>query len=165
MGQPSSHEAVARTSTVTGGFTVQQPSSTVQVDGINFTAQLANLQSVDQVAGYNVAQRDRFVSRSLDVQQYPDATFKGQSALVPSTVQTGDTVSVSVPGDLTIHGVTRSAIVAVQARLNGTQLQVNGNTGVNMTDFGVTPPQVPFTTSDSHVTIEFQLVLARAAGG
>ena len=32
-----------------------------------------------------------------------------------------------------------------------------------MTDFGITPPQVPFTTSESKLTIEFTLVLTKAA--
>jgi hypothetical protein len=32
-----------------------------------------------------------------------------------------------------------------------------------MTDFGVSPPSVPFTTVDSQVTIEFDIFLAKAA--
>src|SRR2546423_5338364 len=52
VGQSSPHEAVARTSTVSGGLTVQPSSGAFQVTGISFTAQLSGLQSVDQVAGY-----------------------------------------------------------------------------------------------------------------
>src|SRR5262249_3792954 len=73
-GQPSTHEAVARTSGVTGGFTVQQDSGGWVASAISFTAQLGGLQSVDQVLGRDVSQRDFFVSRTLSVQQYPDAT-------------------------------------------------------------------------------------------
>jgi hypothetical protein len=32
-----------------------------------------------------------------------------------------------------------------------------------MTDYGVEPPQVPITTVQPQVTIEFQLVLTRSA--
>jgi len=161
-GQSSTHEAVARTSGVTGGFTVQQDSTGWVASAIRFTAQLNSLQSVDQVLGRDVSQRDFFVSRTLSVQQYPDATFQAQSVTVPATIESGGTVDVTVPGQLTIHGTTRAANATVQLRLTGGQLQAAGSTPVTMTDFGITPPQVAFTTSDSHVTIEFQLVLVKA---
>jgi hypothetical protein len=32
-----------------------------------------------------------------------------------------------------------------------------------MTDYGVTPPSVPFTTVDSQVTIEFHIFLTKSA--
>ncbi len=162
VGQSSPHEAVARTSSVSGGLAVQQSSGALQASNINFTAQLSGLQSVDQVAGYNVSQRDRFVSRSLDVQQFPDATFKAASVSLPAGAGDGQEVSLTVPGQLTIHGVTKDATATVKARLNGSQLDVAGSTPATMTDFGITPPQVPFTTSESKITIEFNLVLTRS---
>ncbi len=160
-GQTSQHEAVARTSDVAGGVTVRAGASGLEADGLRFAAQLANLQSVDQVAGYNVSQRDRFVSRSLDVSQYPDAVFQAASVAVPASLATGGTATLMVAGQLTIHGTTRSVDANVQARLVGSALQIAGQVAVVMTDFGVTPPQAPFTVADSHVTIEFQLVLNR----
>ena len=163
VGETSTHEAVARTSGVTGGFTVQQDSSGWVASTIRFSAQLAGLQSVDQVLGRSVSQRDSFVSRSLAVQQYPDAIFEAQSVPVPATIQSGGTIDLTVPGQLTIHGTMRNADATVQLRLVSGQLQAAGSTAVTMTDFGITPPQVPFTTSDSHVTIEFQLVLVKAS--
>jgi polyisoprenoid-binding protein YceI len=163
VGETSTHEAVARTSGVTGGFTVQQDSGGWVASTIRFSAQLGGLQSVDQVLGRNVSQRDFFVSRTLAVQQYPDATFQALSVTVPATLESGGTVEVTVPGQLTIHGTTRNADATVQLRLVGSQVQAAGSTAVTMTDFGITPPQVPFTTSDSHVTIEFQLVLVKGS--
>jgi polyisoprenoid-binding protein YceI len=163
VGETSTHEAVARTSGVTGGFTVQQDSSGWVASTIRFSAQLGGLQSVDQVLGRNVSQRDFLVSRTLAVQQYPDATFQALSVTVPATLESGGTVEVTVPGQLTIHGTTRNADATVRLRLVGGQVQAAGSTAVTMTDFGITPPQVPFTTSDSHVTIEFQLVLVKGS--
>jgi polyisoprenoid-binding protein YceI len=163
VGETSTHEAVARTSGVTGGFTVQQDSSGWVASTIRFSAQLGGLQSVDQVLGRNVSQRDFLVSRTLAVQQYPDATFQALSVTVPATLESGGTVGVTVPGQLTIHGTTRNADATVQLRLVGGQVQAAGSIAVTMTDFGITPPQVPFTTSDSHVTIEFQLVLVKGS--
>ena len=163
VGETSTHEAVARTSGVTGGFTVQQDSSGWVASAVRFSAQLGGLQSVDQVLGRSVSQRDSFVSRSLAVQQYPDAIFEAQSVTVPATIDSGATIDVTVPGQLTIHGTTRNADATMQLRLLGGQLQAAGSTAITMTDFGITPPQVPFTTSDSQVTIEFQLVLVKAS--
>lgn len=162
VGQSSPHEAVARTSSVSGGLAVQQSSSALQASNINFAAQLSGLQSVDQVAGYNVSQRDRFVSRSLDVQQFPDATFKAASVSLPAGAGAGQDITLAVPGQLTIHGVTKDATATVKARVNGSQLDLAGSTPATMTDFGITPPQVPFTTSDSKITIEFNLVLSKS---
>lgn len=163
VGETSQHEAVARTSAVTGEFTVQQGSSGWVASGIRFAAQLGSLQSTDQVAGRSVSQRDFFVGRTLSVQQFPEAAFQAQSVTVPATIANGETVQMTVPGQLTIHGTTRSADATVQLRLVSGQLQAVGSTALNMTDFGITPPQVPFTASDSHVTIEFQLVLIKAS--
>ena len=163
-GQSSPHEAVARTNGVSGGLAVEQQSSGgFQANDISFTTQLANLQSVDQVAGYNVSQRDRIVSRTLDVQQFPAATFKAGSVAVPQAAASGQQVELSVPGQLTIHGVTRPATATVEARVNGTQLQVAGSVPIVMTDFGISPPQVPITTVQPNVTIEFQLVLTKSS--
>jgi polyisoprenoid-binding protein YceI len=162
VGQTSTHEAVARTSSVTGGLTVQQGSSGLQATGLRFAAQLAGLQSVDQVAGYNVTNRDRFVGRSLGVQQYPDAVFEAATLTLPATVAGGQTATVSVPGQLTVHGVTRPVTATVQIRMTGGQVQAAGSTAFDMTQFGVTPPQVPFTQAEPHVTIDFQLVLVKS---
>lgn len=162
VGQQSQHEAVARTSSVSGTVTVQQAAAGLQLSGIQLTAQLTGLQSQDQVAGFNVAQRDRIVSQSLSVSQYPDATFQAQSGALPATVESGQTVTVTIPGQLTIHGVTRPAQVTAQIRMNGSQVQAAGSTSFAMTDFGVQPPRVPITTVDPQVTLEFQLVLAKA---
>lgn len=160
-GQQSAHVAVAETTAVGGGLTVQDAAGGLQATALEFTAQLGSLQSVDQVAGFNVSQRDRIVSRSLAVDQYPSATFKAQSVALPAALTSGSTVSVTIPGELTIHGVTRPAQAAVQLRLNGSHVEAVGSTSFAMTDFGVAPPQVPITVVDPNVKVEFQVVLAR----
>ena len=80
VGETSKHEAVARTSTVSGGLTVSGDSSGYQVSGITLTADLSSLHSVDQVAGRNVSQRDGIVARQLETQQIPLAMFTAASA-------------------------------------------------------------------------------------
>jgi len=160
--QASTHDAVARTSSVSGGLTVQQGSSGLQAIALKFTAQLANLRSVDQVAGLDVSRRDSIVSRTLSVSQYPTATFQAESVDLPASVASGGTATLTIPGRLTIHGVTRPVQVTVQLKVAGSQVQAVGSTSFKMTDFGVSPPQVPVTTVQPQVTLEFQLDLVRA---
>lgn len=162
VGETSKHEAVARTSTVSGGLLVSGDSSGYQVTGITFTAALTDLHSVDSVAGRDVTQRDSFVSRQMDLQQFPDATFTASSASVPATSTSGP-VDASAAGKLTIHGVTKDVTATAKAQLTGDKIEIAGNLSINMTDYGVSPPSVPFTTVDSQVTIEFQLFLTKTA--
>jgi polyisoprenoid-binding protein YceI len=157
-GQTSSHEAVAQTSTVTGALTV----AGAQASSISIAVDLTSLHSVDQVLGYNVSQRDRIVSQSLSVQQFPQATFKADSITLPAGLESGQLVSLSVPGQLTVRGVTRSVTASIQAQVNGSTVQVAGSIATNMTDFGITPPRVPITVVQPNVTIEFKLNFTRS---
>jgi hypothetical protein len=50
-----------------------------------------------------------------------------------------------------------------RAQLNGGKIEIVGSMSIDMSDYGVSPPSVPFTTVDSQVTIEFQLFLARSS--
>ena len=160
VGQTSSHEAVARTGDVTGQVTIGQSGTSYQMTSANVTVQLANLASVDQVAGYNVTNRDRIVQRSLSVSSFPTAVFEAQSVTLPAGAETGQTVTVSVPGRLTVHGVTKDVTATLQLRVSGSTAQIAGSIPTNMTDYGISPPNVGFTTVQPAVTIEFQLNLA-----
>ena len=160
VGQTSSHEAVARTGDVTGQVTIGQSGTSYQMTSANVTVQLANLASVDQVAGYNVTNRDRIVQRSLSVSSFPTAVFEAQSVTLPAGAETGQTVTVSVPGKLTVHGVTKDVTATLQLSVSGSTAQIAGSIPTNMTDYGISPPNVGFTTVQQEVTIEFQLNLA-----
>ena len=162
VGESSKHEAVAQTSNVRGSLTVSGDSSGYQVTAITFTAALTDLHSVDSVAGRNVVQRDSYVSRQMNLQQFPDATFTASSGSVPATDGSGP-VDVSAAGKLTIHGVTKAVTATARAQLNGGKIEIVGSMSIDMTDYGVSPPSVPFTTVDSQVTIEFRLFLTKSS--
>src|SRR5438477_7124850 len=164
VGQTSSHEAVARTGDVTGQVAIGQSGTSYQMTSANVTVQLANLASVDQVAGYNVTNRDRIVQRSLSVSSFPTAVFEAQGVTLPAGAETGQTVTVSVPGKLTVHGVTKDVTATLQLRVSGSTAQIAGSIPTNMTDYGISPPNVGFTTVQPEVTIELQLNLAGGWG-
>jgi polyisoprenoid-binding protein YceI len=77
-------------------------------------------------------------------------------------VTTGQ-VSVTAPGELTIHGVTKDVTLTAKAQVVGDKVEIAGSTTINMTDYGVSPPQVPFVTVDSALTIEFDIFLTKSA--
>jgi len=161
-GQTSTHEAVARTSDVSGQVTITNSGGTYQMTSAKVTVQLSNLASVDQVAGYNVTNRDRIVQRSLGVSSYPAAVFQAQNVSLPAGVETGQAVTVSVPGQLTVHGVTKNVTATLQLRVSGGTAQIAGSIATNMTDYGISPPSVGFTTVQPAVTVEFHLNLSQA---
>jgi polyisoprenoid-binding protein YceI len=80
VGETAKHDAVAQTSSVSGGVTVTGDASGYQATVISVIADLTSLHSIDSVAGRNVTQRDGIVSRQLDVQQFPNAKFAATSA-------------------------------------------------------------------------------------
>lgn len=161
-GQTSPHDAVARTLAVSGGLNVSGLPGALQATAIRVVAGLGGLQSIDQVAGFNVTNRDRIVSRTLDVQQYPDAVFQADTLPLPAGIEGGQMVSGSVPGRLTIHGMTRDVTAQLQYQATAGVVEVTGSIATDMTAFGITPPSVPFTTVDPGVTIEFHLLLKPA---
>jgi polyisoprenoid-binding protein YceI len=163
VGQSSTHEAVARTSGVTGSITITKSGDTYTMSTAKITVQLSGLASVDSVAGYNVTNRDRIVQQALDVQSFPTAVFDASSVELPPAAAAGQTVTVSVPGKLTIHGVTKDVTATLQVRVSGASAQVAGTISANMTDFGVSPPSIGFTTVQPAVTIEVSLTLAQSA--
>ena len=163
VGQSSSHEAVARTGAVSGQLTITQSGSGYQLTSGKITVQLSGLASVDSVAGYNVTNRDRIVQRSLDVQSYPTAVFEAEGVTLPAEAGSGQAVTVSAPGRLTIHGVTKNVTATLQLRVSGDTAQLAGTIATNMTDFGVSPPTIGFTTVQPAVTIEVALNLTRSA--
>jgi polyisoprenoid-binding protein YceI len=162
VGQSSKHQAVARTSTVSGSLTVSGDSTGYQVSSLTFTADLTSLHSVDTVAGRDVTQRDGVVNRQLDVQQFPTATFTATSASVPGGIAS-QAVDVSVTGKLTIHGVTKDVTIKAKAQLVGAKAEIAGSTSIAMSDYGVAPPQMPFVTVDSTLLLEFDIFLVRSA--
>jgi len=162
VGQTSSHEAVARTSGVSGSLTVTGQPGALVASAISISADLNALHSVDQVAGFNVSNRDRIVSQSLAVSQFPQAAFVADTVALPAGLASGQQVTLSVPGKLTIHGVTRSVTATLQVQESGAQVQVAGKILTDMTQFGISPPQIGFTNVKPAVTIDFLVGFAKA---
>jgi polyisoprenoid-binding protein YceI len=152
-------DAVGRTSAITGTLTLTQAASAYTVTAANFSVDVSKLTS-DQ------ARRDqRIHSQGLQSDRYPTATFTLTSPIaLPAEAASGQTVRVSATGDLTIHGVTKSVTIPIDARLTGSKIELVGSITFTFSQFGMTPPSIGgFVTVENNATMEFQLLLAQQA--
>jgi polyisoprenoid-binding protein YceI len=151
-------DAVGRTSAVTGTATLEAAGGTVKVTAATFEADLTQLTSDE-------GRRDnRIRTIGLQSSQFPTATFTLTTPIeVPPAALTGTAVDVSISGDLTIHGVTKSVTITGQAQLNGDRIELAASLTFPFSDFGMTPPNIAgFVSVQDKATLEVLLSLARA---
>ena len=149
------NEATGKSTDVTGTMTVNGTT----VSGVEVTANLAALRS-DKEFRDNAPK-----NRGLETDRFPTAKFVADGPVtLPSAPEKGKTVTVSVPGTLTLHGVTKSVTAPIEARWDGTTIQVVVKSlPVNLGDYGITPPTGgPIAEVDDHGDLELQLFFTKA---
>ena len=146
--------AVGRTPDVTGSVTFDGAT----VTAAEFTADLTTLQSDDD-------RRDGQLRRqALETSTFPTATFTlTQPIELAAAPAEGEVVTATATGDLTIHGVTQSVEIPIEARLSGDVVTVTGSTEILFSDYGISQPRsfMVLSIADSG-TMEFQLQLTRS---
>ena len=65
-----------------------------------------------------------------------------QPVEVPAAALAGTPSDVTLVGDLTLHGVTKSVEIPAQARLTDGQIQVAGSLTFPLSDFDISAPNV-----------------------
>ncbi|MDH3300564.1 MAG: YceI family protein [Acidimicrobiia bacterium] len=146
-------EAVGRTPAVSG---------TITIDGQTVTA--TSIEADMTAITTDIRQRDGAARRALDTNNFPTATFVLTEPIdLGSDPASGEPVSATAVGDLTIHGVTNPVEVAIDAQLVGDTIAVVGSTDVVFADYGVNAPSARVVVSlDDFGIIEFQLFLTRS---
>ncbi len=142
-------DAVGRTSQVTG---------TLQIDGtrvaaVSMEADLASLESDSR-------QRDgRLRSAGLETDSFPTAGFVLTAPIALGEIpQEGVPLTVTATGDFTLHGVTRSVAIPIEAQLSSGAIVVVGSLPVTLTDYGIVAPTgFSVLSIDESGTMEFQL--------
>ncbi|MBA3510230.1 MAG: YceI family protein [Thermoleophilaceae bacterium] len=156
---PASSDAVGRTNAVTGAVTLKRQGETIIASETSFTADLTQLKSDE-------ARRDnRIRTVGLETDLFPSAMFVAAGPIeVPATALSGAVAKVQVPGDLTIHGVTKRVTMPLEVKANGRQVEVAGTLTFPFGDFGMSAPNVGgIVTVESNPTLELKLVLTRGA--
>jgi polyisoprenoid-binding protein YceI len=150
---PAPSDAVGRTTAVDGELDI----SGLKITKVDVTADLTQLTS-------DRSQRDeRIHTIGLETDAFPQATFKLTEPITfEAQPKDGQTIGAGAVGELTLHGVTNSVCVPVEATLSGDTIQVLGSVGVVFADYGMQAPNFGFVTTQDHGTIEFQLDFVRS---
>ncbi|MEO6126550.1 MAG: YceI family protein [Ilumatobacteraceae bacterium] len=141
-------EGVGRTREVTGSLTLDGS----QITAAEFTVDMTTLKSDE-------TNRDRkFNGAIMNTKVFPTATFTITAPIDLGTVPAdGIEVTASATGDLTIHGVTKSVTIEVQAQRNANIVDVLGSTDIVFADYGIDNPSVGGITTEDHGALEFLL--------
>ena len=118
-----------------------------------FTVDMAGLQT-DQ------SQRDEWLQdNALQYNAFPESTFTATSITgLPATIQEGEEVSFQLNGDLTVRDVTNNVTWDVTAVINNNTLTGTAVLNLNISDFGIAPPDFANTlTVSDPFTIEINL--------
>jgi polyisoprenoid-binding protein YceI len=147
-------EAAGRTSDVDATLVIEGES----VTAVDVTVNMQTLESDD-------SRRDgRLRSQGIETSTFPTSTFSlTQPIALPAGAASGEPFAATAVGDLTLHGVTRSVEVALEAQLvDGTVVVVVGSTEIVFGDYAIQKPTAGIVLSieDSGV-MEFQLLFAR----
>ena len=155
------HTAVGRSDDVSGSFTVD--GSTVS-EG-SFTVDLTTLTFTDD-PGRSVAGRaNAMKTRGLETEQFPEATFEITSPVdLGAAPADGETVTATVTGDLTLHGVTNEVTFDVEAEVAGGTITVvtADPVPVVLADYDIDKPTGgPIAEISDEGSFEFLVVLTQ----
>jgi polyisoprenoid-binding protein YceI len=162
VGGLADHTAVGRTTGVTGSLDIDG----LTVDTGSFTVDLTGLEWSDR-PGFPTDNRSLALrEQGLETDTFPEATFEiTEPAAVDALPDAGESVTVDVTGDLTLHGVTKPATFAVDVARDGDRLVI-GTTDpvlVLLADHEIDEPRTPSlagVADEGH--FEFLVVLTRA---
>lgn len=160
---PSPHEAVARTERVSGWLLVAADGRSTRIETGCVAVEVGTLVSVDELPGFNTADRDKSARDFLRTQEHPYAVFQPYPQPISADLSSGAAAHARVVGDIEINGVRKPATFALDVQLKDHQLAAAGNTTVAVGDFGVDVPQgaAGFVSVDPHITLEVSLILSR----
>ncbi len=147
-------DATGRTSNVQATFRV----AGTTVDGVTITVDMTTLRSDNSM-------RDgRLRDSGIEYGRFPTSKFVLTAPItLPSAPTAGATVKLSATGDLTLHGVTKSVTIPLEARWDGAEIQVVGSLPVVFSDYGIRAPTSSLVASvDDHGELEFQLFFAKS---
>jgi polyisoprenoid-binding protein YceI len=155
-GETIKKTAVGRTGAVTGSLTIVDG----RVTGVEIEVDMTQLESD------NGTRDNQLRGRGLETDDFPTATFELTDPVdLPADVDAGQVVELEAVGDLTLHGVTRTVTVALQASWDGAvTISVATPSGVPilMADYDIEPPNTPLVSVDDNGELELQVVFTRA---
>jgi polyisoprenoid-binding protein YceI len=150
-------DAVGRTSSITGSATITGSGSSLTVSAASFSVDMTTIRSDRQMRD------NRLRNDGIQTDQFPTSTFVlTQPVALPANALTGQ-IDVTLHGDLTLHGVTKTVDIPAKAQLNGDVIQIQGSLDFPFSDYGINAPNIGgFVSVEDHGTLEFLVNLAKA---
>ncbi|MBF4578644.1 YceI family protein [Frigoribacterium sp. VKM Ac-2530] len=134
--------------------TTDKVTGTVTVEGDSVTAATIDV-DVASIATDSGNRDGYFRDDAMEASTYPTATFVLTQPIDAGVPADGDVETVEATGDLTMHGVTQSVTVSLQAALSGDGVQISGSVPVTFSDYGVEAPSFGFVQVEDSGTVEF----------
>ena len=149
LAQNRANTAVGRTAQVTGTLALDGATIT----SVEVTADLTRLTSDDN-------RRDgQLHQQALETDLFPQATFKLTTPIDLGSVPVdGQAITATATGELTLHGVTKTVQVPIEARLSGDVVTVTGSLVIQFADYQIQEPvSFAILSIEDHGIMEFQL--------
>ena len=156
---PAETDAVGRTPDVSGTMTLEASG-----DGARLTSGEITVDTTT-IASDEGRRDDRMRTEGLETDAYPTATFVVTTPVdIPASALEGSPADVTLTGDLTLHGVTKSVEIPAEAQLVDGQVQVAGSLTFALADFDIVAPNVGgfIISIADEGALEFLLVFGRA---
>ena len=134
--------------------TTEDVTGTITVDGSTLSAATVTV-DVASIATDQPPRDSYFRDEAMQVSQFPDATFTLTQPIDAAVPASGEVATVDATGELTMHGVTQTVTVPLQAALSGDGVQVSGSIPVTFSDYGVEAPDLGFVSVEDQGTVEF----------
>lgn len=151
-------DAVGRTDQITGTVTVAAAGSEeLTVTAAEFSVDMTTITS-DKSMRDNRLRRD-----GIETDTFPTATFKlTEPVTVPVTITAAGQIDVTLHGDLTLHGVTKTVDIPAKAQLSGGAIQIAGSLAFPFSDYAINAPNIAgFVSVEENGTLEFLVNLTK----
>ena len=122
---------------MTGSITLTSSGSTTTLTAGSLTVDTTSIASDEN-------RRDsRLRTEGLQTDSFPTASFTLTKPVeIPAAALTGTASNVTLSGDLTLHGVTKSVEIPAQAQLVNGTIQVAGSITFPLSDYSITTPNI-----------------------
>jgi polyisoprenoid-binding protein YceI len=150
-------DAVGRTSSITGTVTISGSGTSLSVSKADFSVDMTTLASDKQMRD------NRLRGQGIETDTFTTSTFSlTQPVALPAGATSGAAVDVTLHGDLTLHGVTKTVDIPAKTQLNGNLIQVVGSLTFPFSDYGIVAPSIGnFVTVQDNGTLEFLVNLTK----
>lgn len=156
---PAESDAVGRTDQVTGSITVKSDGTTTTLTAATLTVDTSSITSDE-------SRRDnRLNTEGLQTETFPTAGFTLTAPVeVPTAALTGTPSDITLTGDLTLHGVTKSVQIPAKVHLVNGTVQVAGSLPFPLSDYDIVAPNIGgfIVSIADQGTLEFLIVFAKA---